>query len=210
MKNLIRIVILSLLVFLLALPSFAQGDTFRVTGATANVRSGPGIEYDIIGTIRRSSQYPIVAYSVTRNWVQLDFGNAQGWVFRHLGEVNSVSAFGTGGAVVNAPSTTVTTSTNSASLGQGGGVAAPVVFGGIDPDYFNSTIGVTNSLRVRSGAGLEYRILTVIPYGQRAVPLARNANGTWILVDYNGVQGWVYLLYVAAPPSINLGALPVR
>jgi uncharacterized protein YraI len=209
MKNLIRIVIPLLFALLLVLPTIAQGDTFRVSAATANIRTGWGIEYDIVGTVRRASVYPIIAYSPTRNWVQLDFGGTQGWVFRHLGEVNSASNTSTVSTIISVPVTTTT-----ASLGQGGGFAAPsnsvVTFGGIDMNYFNSTIGVTNNLRLRSGAGLDYRILTVIPYGQRAVPLARNIYGTWILVDYNGTQGWVYLLHVAAPPSINLAALPVQ
>jgi uncharacterized protein YraI len=211
MKNLIRIVIPLLFALLLVSPTIAQGDTFRVSAVSANIRTGWGIEYDIIGTVRSGSMYPIIAYSPTRNWVQLDFGGTQGWVFRHLGEVNSTSNMSTVNPVVSVP---VTTTTNIASLGQGGGFAAPsnsvVVFGGIDMNYFNSTIGVSNNLRLRSGPGLDYRILTVIPYGQRAVPLARNIYGTWILVDYNGTQGWIYLLHIAAPPSINLAALPVQ
>jgi uncharacterized protein YraI len=77
-------------------------------------------------------------------------------------------------------------------------------------DYINSTVGVTASVNVRRGPGLNYGLLTFIPYGQRAVPLARTANATWILLDYNGIVGWVYFLNIAFPPSIKVVSLPVQ
>jgi uncharacterized protein YraI len=201
MKTFVRILVPLLLALLLVSPSIAQGDTFRVTASQINVRSGPGIEYDVIGYVLGGTSYSIVAYSPTGNWIKLNFTNTQGWVFRHLGLVQSSSNI----SIVNPPASVPASNSNMT-------VPIPSVdmVSGFNADYFYSTVGVSAALNVRNGAGLGYRILTIIPYGKRATPLARSADGTWILVNYNGVTGWVYFSYVVPPPGMVLAALPVQ
>jgi uncharacterized protein YraI len=77
-------------------------------------------------------------------------------------------------------------------------------------NYFNATVGSWVSVNIRRGPGLQYGIVWILPRGDRAVPLARNARGTWYYVDYNGIRGWVTHDLIAVPPSINVAALPVR
>jgi uncharacterized protein YraI len=74
---------------------------------------------------------------------------------------------------------------------------------------FNSTVGVTGTLRIRSAPTFSSRILAAIPYDKRATPLGRNAIGTWIQVEFEGTVGWVYFLYVAFPPAIDVVSLPI-
>jgi N-acetylmuramoyl-L-alanine amidase len=225
-----KFISLALLIFCLALaiaPVSAQSDMFTLTSDVANVRTGHGIEYPVVGQIFRGSMYPILAYSPTANWAQLDLGGGRnGWVFVHLGEIfrgggttpiittsagqgGGGGAPNTGGSVVNAPTTVQAT-----NLGQGGGFPAPTTGGSqvgtMTIEEFNSTVGVTASANMRRGPGLGFGIVWIIPYGGRATPLARNSNGTWILVNFEGREGWVYFELVAAPPAIDLTALPVR
>ena len=216
LKKVLRGLLLILAVTVLALPVFAQtGDRFRVT-QSMNARSGPGIEYDVVARLGPGGIYDIIEYSPTANWVLIDLGYTQAWAFRHIGEVISLNP-------VTTTTTTTTTTTVVTNAGQGGGGGAPVVTvttplvtsTGVDlsvtmsQDEFNSTIGVLGTLRIRSAPSLSGRIITVIPYGQRATPIGRNYNGTWIQVNYEGTIGWVYFQYTAFPPAIDVTQLPV-
>jgi len=232
MKKLLGIGLIFLCLALLIVPVAAQSDIYRVTSDVANVRTGHGIEYPIIGQVFQGSFFNILAYSPTANWVQIDLGNGRnGWVFAHLGEISRNNSntpivttgnlgqgggfpaptYGTGGSVVIAP----TTGQSTNNLGQGGGFPAPIlnssqITGIMSIEEFNSTVGVTASANMRRGPGLEYGVVWIISYGERATPIARSANGTWILVNFDGREGWVFFELIAAPPSINLSTLPVR
>ena len=231
MNKVISLVFLIVCLVLVIAPVSAQNAHFTLTSDVANVRTGHGIEYPVIGQIFQGTVLPIIAYSPTANWVQLDLGGGRnGWVFVHLGVVSGSSAntpivttnsgqgggggsptVGTGGAVVNAP----TTAQATGNLGQGGGFPAPStsstqITGTMSIEEFNSTVGVTASANMRRGPGLGFGIVWIIPYGERAVPLARNANGTWIYLNFDGREGWVFFELIAAPPDIDLTALPVR
>jgi uncharacterized protein YraI len=185
------------------------------------------------------NQYPVVGRSSTGNWLLIDLGYAQGWVHQaYVIETNYSGALvvtapttttanlGQGGGFAvpqytvpqttyyTAPQTnyyTYTVPTTTANLGQGGGFAAPTTnvtqtqFAGT----FNTTVGSWVSLNLRRGPGTEFGVVAIMPQGDRATPIGRNARGTWYLINYNGVQGWVTHELVAVPPSIDVLALPV-
>jgi uncharacterized protein YgiM (DUF1202 family) len=198
---------------------FTQGQTgtyVRVDTDRMNIRTGPGIEYEIIGQAFFGNTFPVIERSYTGNWLHVDLGNGRtGWLFHAL--VTEYSASGT--PIVGNPAIQDTTPGQGGgaipqnNLGQGGG-ALPVtttnVVIAVDLSVFNSTIGVFANVNMRIGPGTNYRVIWVLPYDQRAVPVARNATGSWILVQYNGYEGWVSSRYVVAPPALDLAALPVR
>jgi uncharacterized protein YraI len=101
--------------------------------------------------------------------------------------------------------------TTTANLGQGGGFAAPAINVAQTQlaGTFNTTVGSWVSLNLRRGPGTEFGVVAIMPQGDRATPIGRNARGTWYLINYNGVQGWVTHELVAVPPSIDVVALPV-
>lgn len=185
---------------------FVQGQTgtmVRVDTDRINVRTGPGIEYDIIGQAFFGNTFAVVEYSYTGNWLHVDLGNgATGWVFHAL-----VTEYSAGRPVVSQPAPQTDT-----TLGQGGGALPVTTMSNftVDLSAFNSTVGVYVNVNMRIGPGTNYRVIWVLPYDERAVPIARNATGSWILVQYAGYEGWVSSRYVVAPPAINLAALPVR
>jgi uncharacterized protein YraI/beta-lactamase class A len=94
---------------------------------TANVRTGPGIEFDLVGTIASGTQYPIVGRSSRFPWLLIELPNSLGWVFTDLvtvrGDLNTVpfSDFIGGRTVV--PGTAAPTS----EAGGTGGGNEPVI-----------------------------------------------------------------------------------
>jgi uncharacterized protein YgiM (DUF1202 family) len=233
MKSLFRLLVLVILLTLIIAPLSAQSTTYIYPRFDSlNVRSGPGLEYGVITEIWGQLNYfPVIGQSPTGNWLLIDLGNAQGWVHqayvietRLTVITNTVPTtnVGQGGGYVVPTTTTTTTgtygvyyppvTTTTANLGQGGGFAAPTTTTALafTPDgSFNTTVGSWVSLNLRRGPGMEYGIVAIMPQGDRATPLGRNARGTWYFVDYNGVQGWVTHTLVAFPPSINATQLPV-
>lgn len=58
--------------------------SFTVTGATLNVRSGPGTNYGVIGQIRQGQTFPITGKNPAGNWWQFDYNGRPGWVSGQL------------------------------------------------------------------------------------------------------------------------------
>jgi uncharacterized protein YraI len=219
MKPLARLFAVLILLALIVIPLAAQTATYITPRfASLNVRSGPGIEHGIIAELFSSvNQYPVLGRSLVGNWFLIDLGYAQGWVHQaYVIETNYSGAtvvtapvvptnLGQGGGL-SVPQPTFTT----INFGQGGGFIAPTNTTQTQLDStFNATIGSWVGLNLRRGPGLEFGIVAIMPQGERATPIGRNARGTWYLVDFNGVQGWVTHTLVAVPPSINVVALPV-
>lgn len=46
-------------------------------------------------------------------------------------------------------------------------------------------------VNIRSGPGIGYSKLGKLPAGVTVSPVARNAANNWLLIDYNGVHGWI-------------------
>lgn len=84
------ILLLFMLLFAASGPAL-YADTAQVKNATLNVRSGPGLQHDVITQIQKGSTYPIVATS--DNWLQIDLGNqAMGWVADWLVDIAPTQA----------------------------------------------------------------------------------------------------------------------
>jgi ABC-type branched-subunit amino acid transport system substrate-binding protein len=77
-----------------------QGATLTVPSTTVNVRSGPGLNYSILGRIKFNDVVPIIGISPDANWYVINFLNGQGWV---LGSVVTVTGSLTGIPIVNPP-----------------------------------------------------------------------------------------------------------
>jgi len=53
------------------------------------------------------------------------------------------------------------------------------------------TVTTVHNARLRSGPGTRYDILATIPYNTNLPAVARNTDTTWVLVNYDGTQGWL-------------------
>ncbi len=70
-----------------------------------------------------------------------------------------------------------------------------------------SAVVSTGSLNVRSGPGTQYGVLVVLPEGAIVNLLARSADGAWVKVRTNGMEGWASAFFLKT--TYNLAALPV-
>ncbi|MFN8373491.1 MAG: CARDB domain-containing protein [Anaerolineae bacterium] len=72
-----------------------QGVVLTITNAIQNVRSGPGLQYDVIGQLNQGDQVPVIGASVDYSWVVIDFRGRQGWLATYLldvfGDLNTVA-----------------------------------------------------------------------------------------------------------------------
>lgn len=68
-----------------------------------------------------------------------------------------------------------------------------------------STMVATTAVNLRSGPGMSYSVLTVIPRG--ATVSATGTSGSWIRVTYNGRSGYAYGTYLRAT-STTTGTTP--
>jgi ABC-type branched-subunit amino acid transport system substrate-binding protein len=57
-----------------------QGVVATVTRAIQNVRSGPGLNYDVIGQLRQNDQVQVVGASADLTWLVIQFRGTQGWI----------------------------------------------------------------------------------------------------------------------------------
>lgn len=65
-----------------------------VTRAVQNVRSGPGLNYDVIGQLQEGDTAEIIGANLDFSWVAISFRGSQGWLSRGIldlfGNVNSI------------------------------------------------------------------------------------------------------------------------
>lgn len=154
--------------------------TATVSSYALNVRSGPGINYGVIGVLGRGTVVNLVGYrNAEGNWIMIARADGtQGWI--HAGYVQ--------------------TSVPVSSL---------TVWGGSGTPPGNVTATVTSYyLNVRSGPGIANNVLAVVARGDRLTLTHRNAQANWVRVTLsNGTQGWVHAGYIQS--SAPISTLPI-
>lgn len=152
-----------------ALPVTAPAAFGVVTVTYLNVRSGPSLNYDIIGQVYGGQQVPITGQSADGQWFQVDTEAGTGWVYSSY----MIARNEYGGAPVVA----------EAADGQGGLVGP---------------IGVVNTgaLNLRSGPGPQYSVVGIVPGGSEGVIVGRNGDWSWWLMETDVGTGWASGLYI--------------
>lgn len=71
-----------------------QGVVATITRAIQNVRTGPGLSYDVIGQLNQGEQVPIIGANTDFSWLVIQFRGQQGWISRAIldtfGDLNSL------------------------------------------------------------------------------------------------------------------------
>ena len=67
---------------------------------SANVRSGPGINYPVIGGLQAGTSLPVLGRDAAASWYVISYGSSQGWV---SGQVSSYSGDASSLPVIKAP-----------------------------------------------------------------------------------------------------------
>jgi len=139
-----------------------------VMSAYLNVRTGPGINYAVLGAVTGGDQLPVVGRTADNTWYQVEANFGTGWVY--AGYVVTRNEYG------GSPVTTASAATAE--------VAGP--------------IGVVNTgaLNIRSGPGSQYTSLGVLAGGTETQIVGRTQDWTWWLLDTPVGTGWANAIYI--------------
>ena len=136
-----------------------------------NVRSGPGLDYDILTTVPKGTQATIIGIGPDSEWYKVNLGvlSEPAWIYAGL--------------------TTVTGSL--ASVKQYTQAEVDGIETGADNPL---AITVPTILNVRSGPGTEYEIVTTVAQGTQAEIIGIGPLDEWFLVELDGLDepAWLY------------------
>ncbi|RMG82316.1 MAG: hypothetical protein D6712_14905 [Chloroflexi bacterium] len=142
------------------------------------VRSGPGLEYEAIGSLLAGTRIVALNRDPSAQWVLIPYsGNRLGWVRRDLVQwVINVDAL-----PVLEPNITPTPD----PLRQTG----PVVLPTSTPE--GNYIRAETSAFVRGGPGITYLRIGYLLPGEPVEPVGRNEQTGWIMIRYQEGFGWI-------------------
>lgn len=69
------------------------------------------------------------------------------------------------------------------------------------------TVTTLYSVRLREGPGTDFAVVTTIPFNVSVSAVGRNADSSWIQVNYEGQVGWVAARFVRVRGALD--SLPV-
>jgi len=165
----------------------AQSGVTATANANLNMRSGPGTQYQKVGTFTYLATAPVIGRNQNNLWLLIDFNGQRGWVAAwnvHLvGALNTVP---------------VTNEIITPGGGGGGGSGLPPTGVIATPAY---------NLRLRAGPGGSFATLGTVPSGTPVDVLGKSSAGDWLFVAYNGGEGWIaaWLSFISG----DLGIVPV-
>lgn len=211
-----------LILFLLLAPLTAFAESAVVNTPSLKVRSGPGLTYEVIGSVKAGDELDII--SKENDWYQIDYNGQQGWVASWL-TTGSTSTVENQAAIVQVKTLNVRAdaSTSSSKLGQlaeGTSVSVKSVKGDwLEIDYNGSSAWIhkeyvqltsasdtveqpindafrveVDALNVRKKPSLDSK-RTALIYRNDVFQVV-SQDDTWVELQLaDGSTGWVYKFY---------------
>lgn len=139
-----------------------------------NVRSGPGVNYDIVGTIPRGERLRLIGTNDDASWHVIEFEGEERWI---SGFVQSVRIEGDPELlpVYEPPPTPTPTATLTPSI-------TPVgVFAQV----------ISSFLNVRAGPGTVYPIIGRLNRNERVELIGANTDFTYYVIIFRQRQAWI-------------------
>lgn len=161
-------------------------------GAVLSLRSGPGFNYPVTGSVYQGLQVTAIGRNAANTWLKVRLSDGQeGWIGVQYVQLSI--------PIGNLPVMDGTTTTPSTTA-----TATPTP----PTTTYWATVN-TGAANVRSGPGIGYGIVTVTTQGQYVSLLARNSISSWAKVQLtNGTVGWINASLLDANVAIN--TLPVE
>jgi len=133
-----------------------------------NVRSGPGVGYDIITAVAGGTELPVISLIVGSDWIQVTSPAGPGWV----------NSFYT---VDRGDFSRVPNQFTPANLGSGTSIPAGSPYVVVNTAYLN----------VRTGPGIGHSILTTVKGGTNLLVTSIDGGGVWYQVETSAGSGWI-------------------
>jgi uncharacterized protein YraI len=166
-------------------PAAPSGVT-AVSTTTIRVRSGPGTDYALLGTIPVGTVVAVVGRNIPGDWLYIDFNGLRGWVAAWLFTIN--------GDLAAIP---VVDNNGNGALPNEPTPSSPTGVTGV----------ATTRVRMRAGPGTTYPTVGSVPISSVVNVIGKDTTGTWLYVDYAGRKGWVATwLFVI---NGDLGSVPI-
>lgn len=129
-----------------------------------NVRSGPGIEYDVVGQLSENEEAAALARSNDNSdWLYIEQESLTGWVAYFTVNVSGDPT----GLPVRVPD------------GSNTDLVPP------------STLVTTRyNVRLRATPEVRARVVGIIPFNSETSPIAQTEDGRWLYVWYEDMEGW--------------------
>ncbi len=141
-----------------------------------NVRSGPGLTYDIVTTVPAGTQGTIVGTDPNDDWYQVEIAGVTGrvWIYQDL-----TTLVGSLTGVKQYTALEITQLTTGTPSGDG---TAPLA------------ITIPELMNVRTGPGLTYNIVTTVPAGTQGYIYGIDPDNDWFHIELEGfdTRVWVY------------------
>jgi uncharacterized protein YraI len=153
----------------------ASTDLFVSSDFVVNVRSGPGTEYTVLDKLRPGSSVDITGRTADNNWLRVNWNGAEGWVSAGVVDIT--------GDLNAAPEAVAGATAVLRSPGLGEATA--------DPSSDNVVVITRFNTSLRAEPATSATRLAIIPFNTQLAVNARNADGTWVQVTYDGETGWV-------------------
>jgi len=146
-----------------------------------NVRTGPGVSFDILTAIPRGDNFTVFGRNADTSWLHVQAPEATGWL----------SAF-----YVNLTSGNI----NSVPI-EGFALGSPSLSTGVRARLYSG-------LLLRTGPATTFPAYVTFGYGTLVDLVGRNASNTWYQVEYGGAIGWIFAPY-ATIVSGTLANVPI-
>jgi uncharacterized protein YraI len=164
------------------LPTPTGDSVTMIAYGRVNIRSGPGMEFNIVGQFDVDDTAQVTGRNNTDNdWLYIETDDLQGWVAYFTVTIQ--------GNPDNLPLLVVD--------GTGEGLASP-----------EEVVAARFNVRLRDEPGTEGQTLVIVPFTSNVMPLARTEDGLWVYVLYQDVYGWgAARLFDLSPDRIE--SLPI-
>jgi uncharacterized protein YraI len=88
--------------------------------------------------------------------------------------------------------------------------ATPTATRTLPPPPENGGLVTEPSVRVRTGPSVYWPVIGWLSYGDAVYPLAQSTDGSWVMIDYRGTEGWTSIYLVLWGAGFDIDALPER
>nr|MBN1228118.1 SH3 domain-containing protein [Anaerolineae bacterium] len=186
-RNHLRFLLIGCLLVLLVLPLSAahaeapvqQSDLVARARDHLRIRSGPGTEHPQIGLIPFSATADVLGRNEAADWIFIEYEGTRGWVAAWLCWIY--------GDVWMAPVTDAAGSTPTPEP-----VPPPA---SRPPQNTDVRVATDYNLRIRSAPTTDSTSLGQVFHGTELPVLGRNEAASWVLIEHDGVRGWIAAWY---------------